>query len=226
MNWVQRQTMTSSSKVSTTTTLKCATVVQYGDRLWKARRFTPRQELGDTCWSKLEDHEIYFGTERLPRAAWTPVCGNITILPSQERPDHDLQERVLPFSCKCRVVVEHVDSLRSTLTLRFPVAFIGTGFSERHVYRKMFGMQETVCPNLQDNTTSASMPSVHDSIPRPIPSTRKPQARRKRESEIDEHHDQARRVECETRYLHENWRSGSDTSMRTLCTGRTPTYWR
>ena len=66
--------------------------------------FTPRQELGDTCWWKLEDHEVYFGIQGLPRAAWTSVCENITILLSQEGPD--LQERVSPFICRCRVVVE------------------------------------------------------------------------------------------------------------------------
>ena len=33
-----------------------------------------------------------FGIQGLPRAAWTSVCGNITILLSQERPDHGLQE--------------------------------------------------------------------------------------------------------------------------------------
>ena len=61
------------------------------DRLRGARRFRPIQELVDTCWSKLEDHGVYFVIQGLPRAAETSVCGNITILLSQERPDHDLQ---------------------------------------------------------------------------------------------------------------------------------------
>ena len=49
---------------------------------------------------KIEDHEVYFGIQGLPRAAWTSVCENITILLSQERRDHDLQEWTSPFSGK------------------------------------------------------------------------------------------------------------------------------
>ena len=38
-------------------------------RLLEARRFRPRQEPGDACWSKLEDHEVFFGIQGVPRTA-------------------------------------------------------------------------------------------------------------------------------------------------------------
>ena len=104
----------------------------------------------------------------LSRAAWTSVCGNITILLSQERPDHDLQDRVSPFSCNCRAVVEHVDSVRSTPVLRLPVAFTGAGFSGKTRVPKNVG---SAAKSLHNSTryTLASMLHVHDSLPRPIP---------------------------------------------------------
>ena len=56
------------------------------------------------------DHEIYFGIQGLPRAARSSIRGNITILLSPKRPDHDLRERTPQFCCERRVVVVTADT--------------------------------------------------------------------------------------------------------------------
>ena len=140
--------MKSSLKASRTTTLQSVTVVQYGC-VTAGSSTVPRQEPGDTRWSKLQDHEIYFGIQGLPRAAQSSARGSIMIPLSQERPDHDLRERAPQFCCKRRVAVKYVESSRQILTLRrFTDALVRTRFLERHMLREVSGMQKAIFQNL------------------------------------------------------------------------------
>ena len=79
------------------------------NRLREARRLRPRQEPGDTYWSKLKDYAFYFGIQGPPRAASTSVCGKITIFSAKN---------VLIMICKsgCQRSVAHAESWSNMLT--------------------------------------------------------------------------------------------------------------
>ena len=58
----------------------------------------------DSPKQKLQDVVTYDGIQGHSRAAQSSIRGNITILLSQERPDHDLVERTSQFCCERRIV--------------------------------------------------------------------------------------------------------------------------
>ena len=118
------------------------------DRLQKVRRPRHWQEHEETHWPEPEVHEVHPGIQELPRGTWPSLRRYVSVLLRHEHSDHDLQERTTSLCCERRVLVEYVDPLWPTSTLRFLVAPVWPRSLRKYVRRELFGMQQTVTQSL------------------------------------------------------------------------------